>query len=214
MKRLLIIFLAVLICVPSVFGRRKSKKSGEIDNNVYTDTEYEFKLTLLENWDTELQKPDKEIRLIMNQKDYQIPPDLMPYPTMTKVPELIIMVAEIPFSPPAFVDSVASNTYKSDAKKELLKDMVALEENVSFEGLRKTAKKSIEIDSMEAVQWEGIADYIKDLGMGETIPRTYAVGMIAVKRDKYTIVFMLECERTFFADIFGEVITMAESLKW
>nr|MBN2278090.1 hypothetical protein [candidate division Zixibacteria bacterium] len=214
MKRLLIIGLVLLICMPTAFARKKIKKSGEIENNVYTDSQYDFTLTLLENWKPELQKPDNDVRLILNQQNHEIPPDLMQFPALAKVPELVILVGKVPMPPAAFADSLASDSYKSDVKKELLKDMIALEENVSFQGLKTTAKKLIEIDGREAVQWEGVANYIKNLGMGETISRTYAVGMVAVQKNKETIIFMLECERSFFVSVFGEVLTMSQSLKW
>ena len=63
MKRFLIILLALLVCIPSVYARKKSKKSGVIEDNIYTDAEYDFTIKILENWEAKLQKPKKMIRL-------------------------------------------------------------------------------------------------------------------------------------------------------
>ncbi|MBN2226964.1 MAG: hypothetical protein JW763_06335 [candidate division Zixibacteria bacterium] len=214
MKRLLVFGLIILICLPSAFARKKRPKSGDIDKNVYTDAEYDFKLTLLENWEPELQKPDKKIRLVLQQKDHEIPGELMAYPGLAKVPTLEFYIVEEPMLPGALVDSIASNSYKSDNKKEILSILLQLEENLFFDGLNRENKSSLEIDGKKAARWDGGSHFTKKLGMDETIPRTYGVGMIAVKNGKYTLFCLLDCEKAFYNDLMKEVLTMVESLKW
>ncbi|UCD17738.1 MAG: hypothetical protein JSV44_02215 [Candidatus Zixiibacteriota bacterium] len=214
MKRFLIVCLALLACFGTVSARKKSPKSGKIENNVYTDSKYNFQLTLLENWEAKLQKPKKKLRLVLTQNDHEIPGELMQFPSMAKVPGLDIYIVKVPFTPAAFVDSLVSNSYKSKIKKEVLKDLIALEETVVFDGLTTEKKRGVKIDNKQAFQWEGVSHYTKKLGMGETIPRTYAVALTAIKNGDNMMVFVLECERTFFHKIIKEVTAMIESLKW
>ena len=214
MRRLLIVLLAILICVPTAFARKKSKKSGDIENNVYTDAAYDFQITILENWKPELQKPDKELRLVLTQQQPEIPPELMQFPGMARVPALNIHIDEVEFTPAVYVDSLISSAYSSKVKKEVLRDLQPLEENLSFEGLKTVAKDFIEIDGQEAIQWQGTVHYLKKLGMGETIPRAYSVGIIAVKKDNLMLTCLLSCESMFFPKIFKEVLEMAHSVKW
>ena len=214
MKRLLVFGLVVLVCLPSAFARKKRPQSGDIDKNVYTDAKYGFKLTLLENWEAELQKPDKQLRLVLQQKDHEIPGELMAYPGLAKVPTLEIYVVEESLHPGALVDSIASNSYKSDNKKEMLKTLLQLEENLYFDGLTRENKASLEIDGKKAVRWDGGSHFTKKLGMDETIPRTYGVGMVAINNGTYTFFCLLDCEKTFYNDLIKEVMTIVESLKW
>jgi len=214
MKRLLIVSLVILICLPSAFARKKRAKSGEIKNNVYTDATYNFKLTILENWEAELQKPKKQCRLVLQQKDHKIPGELMAYPGLAKVPTLEIHIIEESLNPGALVDSIASNSYKSKNKKEILKNILQLEENLYFDGLTRENKKSLEIDGKKAARWDGGSHFTKKISMDETIPRTYGVGMVAINNGELTIVCLLDCEKTFYNELIKEVVTIAESLKW
>jgi len=214
MKRLIIIILALVICIPTVQARKKSAKSGTIKDNVYTDSEHGFMFTLPENWVPKLQKQKKDLRLILNQKDFEIPPELMPYPTLTEVPELKVLIIEQPYPAQAFVDSIVKYEYSSDAKKEVFKDILALEEKVIFDGLTPDKKMKKKIDEKWGYQWEGSAHFTKKLGMGDEIPRTHAVGIYAVKNGDKTLVFLLTCENTFFNKIFKEITTMVDSTKW
>ena len=214
MKRLIIFSLAILICLPTAFARRKKKKSGVIENNVYTDAKYDFKLTLLENWDRELQKPDSDFRIVLNQKEHEIPPDLMQFPQLAEVPELKVFSCKQTMDPKVFIDSLVSPTYSTDTKKELFKDLVALKEKVEFTGFKTTQRMSIKIDDKKAAKWEGTTNYINDLGMGETIPRTYAFGIVCVQNGEEMLIFTLSTEQMFFQEVLKEAMTMIESLKW
>ncbi|MFH2036102.1 MAG: hypothetical protein ABIJ45_06835 [Candidatus Zixiibacteriota bacterium] len=214
MRRLLILILVVLVCLPSVYARKTKAKSGEIENNVYIDSKYDFQLTLLENWKAKLQKPKDICRLILTQEEHAIPPALMQFPLLARTPNLEIYIADEELTPGALVDSLTSNSYKSDLKKQIMHEILILEENISFDKFIKTQKNLIEIDGKRAVQWAGSAESIKDLGMGETDPKSYGVAFIAVKNEKQVIVFALTCENMFLPEIFSEVYKIASSLKW
>lgn len=215
-KRLLIIFMIVLIAVPAVFARRKSKKAGDIDKLVYTDNMYNFSFTLLDNWDPDVQKEDAMMRLEMIQEDHKIPPELMQYPQMARTPKIQVFVSDEgeDATPQLFIDNIIDMKYKSDIKGEIMKEIAVLEENITFDGFDQSQKNLIEIDGKQAIQWVGSADYTKDLGMGETIPRSYAVCFIAIKNGKEMLTFSMICENQFMGDIFEEMKKMAESVKW
>ena len=214
MKRLLIIFLALIVCMPGLYARKKKDKSGKIKDLVYTDASYGFQLTLLENWTAKLQKPKSDFRIILSQKDHEIPPALMPYPHKAMVPELKVYITEIKLGPLAFIDSLVSMKFKSDAKKAILSDILFLEEGVIYDGLFPDVRKGIKIDEKPAGKWEGHADYTVKQGITETTSRSYGTGFVTVKNGDKMLIFQLSCERRFFPKIFKEVITMAESLKW
>ena len=79
-----------------------------------------------------------------------------------------------------------------------MKDLLALEENVSFDGLKTTQKDLIKIDEKETCQWQGTVNYTKKLGMGDTIPRVYSVGIVAIKKGDLMMTCLMECENMYF----------------
>jgi hypothetical protein len=200
--------------MPSAFARKKKERSGKIDDNVYTDAKYKFKLTLPENWSAKLQKPDSDFRLILTQNDHEIPPALMPYPHKAMVPEVKVYITETKLDPLEFIDSLVSHTYKSDAKGDILGEIIFLEEGVDYDGLLPDVRKGIEIDEKPAGRWEGHADYTVKQGLTETTKRSYGTGFMTIAKGDKILVFQLSCERRFFPKVFAEVVTMAESLKW
>lgn len=214
MKRILIIFLALLICFPTAFARKKKKRSGTIEKNVYTDAAYNFKLTLAENWKRQLQKPKSNFRIVLNQKDYKIPPDLMQYPNLAEVPELKVYMCQESMPPGVYVDSLTSEEYSTKTKKELLQDLLSLKELVIFTGLKKISKSNIKIDGKRAVKWVGTSNYINDLGMGESDPRTFSFAIVCVQNGENMLVFTLSTEVIYFPEILEEAMKMIESLKW
>ncbi len=214
MKKTLIVILALLVCIPNVMARKKSPKAGTIDNGVYIDSEYDFQFKVPENWKPEYQKPGKNMRLVLNQKNHEIPPELMPFPTMAQVPELEIYHAKTPLSPAVYVDSLVSESYSSDEKKEILKHRYALEQGVDYTGIKPSGREKFKVGELEAYRWHGTMEFSKKLGMGETIPRSYGLVLWTVKKGDEIVVFSLYCEVTFQAKLIKEVTTMVESLQW
>ena len=215
MKRFLMVGLALLMCVSIADARKKRERSGEIDKGVYTDTDYGFQFNVLDNWDGELQKKDSDFRVVLTQKDHKIPPALMPTPQLARVPTIDVYICEPGFgSALEFIDSLTSWTYSSGDKKKILREILTLEENVVYDGLKPSRRTSLEVDGLEAGQWEGTAEFTVKQGTFETSKRSYAVGLVEVKNGKYMLSFTITCEGTFFPTILKEATDMIKSLKW
>ena len=72
MRRLLIwtmMFLFVLLGATCSYA--KAKKTGKVEKNVYTDSEFGFQITGLDNWKVKTQKEPSLVRVIMAQKNYK-----------------------------------------------------------------------------------------------------------------------------------------------
>jgi len=210
----LLVLLAVLIAVPTIYSRPKPKKAGEVEKGVYTDGTYEFSFKVLENWSYEIQKPDNNLRLDMKQLNHKIPPELMPYPGMAQVPDLEVYVHENDMTAGEFIDSLESPTYSSGDKKTILKAIYALEEKVFFDNLQRDGKTDLTAGDMKIIKWQGRMNFTKRLGMGDEIPRTYGLAMFAVKKDKHMLNFTLITEVSFLNEIVKEVEEMITTLAW
>jgi hypothetical protein len=209
----LIVFLVVLICLPSAFARKKKDKTGAIVENVYTDAEYDFKLTIRENWQGKVFSEPSNYRLEVEQTNPEIPPEYAEYASEMPLPAMSIYLATVDLTPVAFVDSLLSQTYKSDQKKEILKDVDFFDESISFQGFTTRIKKGVKFGDLDGVQWEGTARY--NIKMGEqSISNETAVGLLGIKKGKNLLLFLTGHDKRYFRKLFDEAIEMAMSVKW
>ena len=225
MKRLLLLLLAVLICVPATMARRKTPKSGAIKDGVFVDATYGFKLNIAPEWSASLKKLDSPARLTLIQKNYEIPPDYLDAEDYTKVPRVTVFVAESPWSATAFRDSLLSDTYDSDQKNEILKDFEILNEQAVSEGGERQAlvtkgRESLYINEKRAAQWFGEAQYTNNVTQSvssqtaKAVRGAYAGAVVVVKNGDQLLLFHLITEKMYFMAVWSQVLPMIESLDW
>jgi hypothetical protein len=218
MKKLIIIFSLVLLMVPYADARRKVQKAGEINDNVYTDNEYGFKLTLNDDWKTTVKKDKDNFRLVLVQKNYDIPIDYKDAPDYTQVPRIIIYADTSTVPTLAFIDSLVSDSYKSDQKKEILKEFEILNEPDLIPKGRKPV--SIGKEELKGFEWLGQAKYMKEVATsasslgGERVYGAYGGAIVAVKNGNYILLFHMMCENQFFEPIFNDMMKIINSLEW
>ena len=85
----------------------------------YKDKEYGFTIKLNEAWKAKVAKADSPFRLVLVQKNYLIPSDYSDAPDYTKVPRLVVFADTTSMGASDFIDSLLSDTYKSDQKNEI-----------------------------------------------------------------------------------------------
>ncbi|MCK4462358.1 MAG: hypothetical protein KAW46_11180, partial [candidate division Zixibacteria bacterium] len=129
MKRLLVILLALLVMIPAVSARRKKAKAGKVTDNVFVDVKYGFQIDLPDDWKYKVGYDKSHFRLFLIQKNYEVPPDYQDAPDYTQVPRIVIWVDTTTLGAAAFIDSLVSQTYRSDQKKDILKEFELLNES-------------------------------------------------------------------------------------
>jgi hypothetical protein len=73
MKKLLVLIVTLLFALFSATGSyAKPKKTGNVEKSVYTDSEFGFQITGLDNWKVKNQKEPSVVRVIMTQKNYKV----------------------------------------------------------------------------------------------------------------------------------------------
>ena len=125
MKRFLIALLMTAV-VFSVVQARGKKKSGNVEGDTYTDATYPFKVTFNDLWKASTKKADDAVRLILTKKKYDIPPAYTRVPNYTTTPKITVMVDTTSMPLDMFVDSLLSDDYKSDEKKDILTEFPIL----------------------------------------------------------------------------------------
>ncbi len=92
MKKISILTLSfLLLALGAVGSYGKSKKTGEVKKNVYTDSKFGFQITGLKNWKVKSQKEPSLVRVIMTQKNYKVStiPGASQY--TTSIPTILVL---------------------------------------------------------------------------------------------------------------------------
>jgi len=218
MRNFILLALLLLLAVPGVDARKRKDKAGKMDGAVYQDKKYGFKLTVHENWKVRIQKNKSRFRLTLTQKKYGTPAHFQKAEDYTEVPRVVIFVDTCSMGIFPFVDSLLSNEYKSDRKKEILKE---------FEFLNKPevipkGRNRIEVGGVSGLVWQGQSKYTKEIQTsasgvgGERVYGSYGGAIFAAKRknESMRVLVHLMCEWEYFAPILKEVSTMVTSFQW
>ncbi|MDD3731447.1 MAG: hypothetical protein PHU88_03625 [candidate division Zixibacteria bacterium] len=218
MKKLLIIISIILIVVPFAEARRKVKKAGEINNNVYIDNDYGFKLTLNNEWNSRIRKGEENYRLVLVKKNYDIPMEYKDAPDYTQVPRIIVYADTSSIPILAFIDSLMSDSYKSEQKKNILKEFEILNESDLIPKGRKPI--SIGKSQSQGFQWLAQAKYTKEVATsaaslgGQRVYSSYGGAIVAINNNNTILLFHLMCEYQFFEPIFNQMLQIINTLEW
>ena len=211
-----IMALICMLLVPAVDAGRKVKKTGKVVDNVFTDGKYLFNIALDKEWKTSTQKADNAIRLILTQKNYASPTYYINTPDYTRVPVIAIYADTSSMDIGAFIDSLASETYESDQKKDVLKEFEILYEPE----LVPQDKKRFKINGLKAYSWKARAMYTEEVSTsassigGKRVKGSYGGAIVGVKKDNLMIVFHVICEWQYFRDIYSTTLLLANSIEW
>lgn len=214
--RLIVIALLGLILVPAVDAGRKVKKTGKVADGFYTDGKYSFKIKLDEEWKVKVKKAGQSVRFIMTEKNFLVPVDYIDAPDYTKVPRIVLIADTTSINIGAFIDSLLSETYESEQKKEILREFEILFER----DLIPRGKKRFKIAGQKAYAWKALANYTEEVATsssaigGKRVYGKYGGAIIGVKKDDLVILFHVICEYQYFKDIYQKTLQFANSIEW
>jgi len=195
---------------------KKKAKAGEISENVYTDDKYGFQMNLHENWKAKVGDEKDKTRLVLTQRNYDIPPKYLNAPDYTKVPRLVVYVTKSDLSAPVFIDSLTNRDYKSDLKNEVLKEIEFLNEP----DIVPKGKSRMELSGSKGSVWQGQSKYMKEVqasassSRGERVYGNYGGAVYAFDHGGYLVLIGLMAEWEFYETVLGEVDSMVKSLQF
>lgn len=220
MRTILIGILVLLTAVSVAEARKKRKKAGRVVDNVYTDNRYNFQFTIDEGWGYRVRADKKDNRLALVQKNPQIPPEYMEAQDYTMIPRLVMYVGKSNVRAFPFLDSLLSDTYKSDQKKEILKECEIMINDPHREAVVPRKKSTLNIGGERGVSWSGQAKYVKEVSKsassqgGKRVYGSYGGAIWVIQHEGTVIVFNLISEWNYFAEVKAEARQMILSLKW
>ncbi|UCC43294.1 MAG: hypothetical protein JSU65_09100 [Candidatus Zixiibacteriota bacterium] len=218
MRRFISVLLVLILAVPAVEAGRKRPKTGKVKDGKYLDNESAFSLALHENWKAKTfkEKQDNHIRVVFTQKKPAIPAHFQDAKEYTQFPRLVVFADTSTMGIHPFLDSLRSETYKSDQKKEILKEFDILNQNEIIP----VGRGSFEAGGERGTVWKAKAPYTIEIQAspsaagGERKKGEYGGAIFAVKHGDVIVVAGLFCEYDFFQSILTEAGTIMASLKW
>lgn len=223
MRKLLLFFMIAIIAVPSVFAARKKDYAGKVKDYVYTDKKYNFSFTLNDEWKSRIQKNKSNFRLVLTQIKYAVPSDYAETPDYTKIPRIVVYVVETNLAPKAFIDSLVSPSYKSDVKKEVLKECEILNmiKSTGFvpEKLVSRKKKTLRIGDIKGAYWTGQVKYTNEVSTsassqgGKRVKGGYGGAIATVKDGDNMILFHVISEWNYFESVLEDAMKIIKTLE-
>ncbi len=222
-RKLLVFAIMVAILVPNVDARRGSKRAGNIKDNVYQDSKFDFTVKLNDEWDTKVQREDDETRLVMLKKRYEIPVDYQDAPDYTQVPRMVLQVHDkVKLGAIAVLDSLLSRSYSSEFKSEMMKEFEILQQGApgEREELVTKGRETIEIDGERGILWTGQVRYMKEVAVsasalgGKRVRGGYGGAIALVKHDDMLVGFHLISEWQFFEQNMNEALQIIQTLDF
>lgn len=214
------------MAIPTLNARPKKPKSGKVKDNVYTDSKYGFSINVLDGWKYKTQNAKSGFRLMLIKKTFETPFRYSSAPDYTMNPKITMWVGETNYTPFQFIDSLLSDSYKSDSKKELLKEFEILRDRISEGGntrekLIAKQKKPIKFGKgIKAVSWTGKLNYRREIANsassigGTRVKGSYGGALIAVKKGKMIYMFHMISEIEYFKPNLAATMQVVKSLNW
>jgi hypothetical protein len=226
MKRLTIVLLALLVAAPAGFARRKKEKAGKVTDLVYTDSKYGFQLKLPEGWKYKTGDAKKNFRLFLVQKNFEVPPDYQDAEHYTQVPRIVVWADTTTLGASAFIDSLVSDSYRSDQKKDIYKEFELINEGSAGSGTYREAlvprgRKTIRVGDLKGFRWVGKCTYMKevalsasDTGGGKRVRGAYSGTVTAIKKNGSIVIFHLMCEDQYYGGIDAMLTELVNSIEF
>jgi len=215
MKKTLMIILLVTLAF-NICSARKRDKAGKIEDGIYYDKEYNFSLVVPDGWNTSIKKADSEVRLILTKDQYDIPIHFQHAPNYTKVPKVTVYVGDASMRLDWFVDSLLSDDYNSDQKKDMLNEFELL-----FGDYINTRRSKMTIGDVEGYLISGERRYTiqvqragSQADKADVVTDYYAGSLFLTEHDGKFIIFHFICERLYYKMLENEFLNMLKGFKF
>jgi len=207
--------LVALIC--NVALARKKDKAGSVKDNVFTDLKYGYSLDISDEWKYSIKKNKDNTRLILTQKNYEIPTHFLHAPNYTTVPKVTIIVDTTSLPIKLFVDSLLLENVKSKQRKSILAEFPLLYGDFQ---LKKRAQMSI--GEVEGVRITGQQQYTIQVqrqgsqsNLGDVVTDFYGGSVFFAKvDDEHIILFHFICEWRYYESLDPVFEKLLEGLKF
>ncbi|MEW6412990.1 MAG: hypothetical protein AB1483_11050 [Candidatus Zixiibacteriota bacterium] len=225
MRKFLILVMVGFMLASSVDARRPKKKAGSIDGGKYVDAQYNFTLTMPENWKFKIGDADDKARLVLTQNNYKIPPQYLNASDYTRIPRTVVYVDTTGMAAADFIDSLVSENYSSSQMKAIYAEFEILSSGgdgsgMSREKLVPRQRRPMEIGGERGLIWSGKVKYRNEISLSESsmgaerVYGGYEGSIVGVKKGDLIILFHTMCEEDYSDDVMTEMTTFVGTLEF
>jgi len=220
MRRLLLLILVLLVCLPAVEARRKKPKAGKVEDGVFKDAANDFSIKIREGWKYKIRAKEDHFRFVLTQSKWEAPPYYQDAKDYTKVPRVVVWADTTTLGIFPFIDSLVSESYRSDQKKEIFREFEIFNSDPSWEPLRQKGRKTKVIGGERGIHWAGQVAYTKNVSLssssdsGKRIKGSYGSTIAGVKKDNKIVLIYMICEWGYYDQIDALVMDMVATLEW
>ncbi len=175
-------FLIILTAVPTFAGRKRSNFTGTIRDNVYTDTETGFSVRISPLWSYERGKEGDLCHLHLHEDSKVMKEINKELGTNVQGNMMEFWVVNAPATPAACLDSILSDSSKSDLRKAFLERLHINLESSKSEGIENFRRKDTTIADKSAAYWKGFRH------------RTFRMGSIEEAFKDHLQVIAVDCD--------------------
>lgn len=220
MKKFTILVIALLLCVPSIVqsGRKRAPKSGKIIDNVFTDTKYNFQITVPEGWETKRFKKDDFSRLSIKKPKSKLKKMASGLQRQVDGPQVNFWILKSELVYTDFIDSLLSDEYSSKLKKAFIKGIHPRWETGIFYNFTTDRKRQFKQFGHKTVMWNGFIEYTHistNMYGVDNIKRKYG-GTIYIMENKNGLMLLISVvsHKEVIKEVIEELQPILNSLKW
>jgi hypothetical protein len=220
MKNIAGLLMALILVFAGVSGSlAKPGKTGEVEDNVYTDSKFGFRITGLDNWKVKATKEPSLVRVVMTQKNFKVSSIPGADKHTTSIPAILILADTSSLSLEQFEESLLGKGKLLQNKEEFMLKLDLLFNSETLE------THEVTIDSMPARDYTLKQPYKKTgedprrndpIYGSEVIIKDFVAGhLLFFKKGRTIFVVQSSCEREFFYPVtseFQKILASWESL--
>ena len=218
MKKIAGLLMVLILFVAGVSGSlAKPGKTGEVKDNVYTDSKFGFQITGLDNWKVKADKEPSLARVVMTQKNFKVSSIPGADKHTTSIPSIIILADTTSLTLEQFEECLMGKGKLLQNKEEFMLKLDLLFNSETLE------THDVTMDSMPArdhtlkqpYKKTGEDPRINDPIHGsEVIIKDFVAGhVICFKKANTIFVVQSSCEREFFYPVTSEFQKILASWK-
>jgi hypothetical protein len=203
MRKLLILIITCLFALSTTFNvYAKPRKTGEVEKNIYTDSQFGFQITGLGNWKVKNQKEPSLVRAIMTQKNYKVSsiPGASKY--TTAIPTIVVLADTTSLSLEQLENSILEGGKLLQNKDEFLikLDLVHNSEYLEIHDVMIDSAPARDYTLKQPYKKTGEDIRVRDpiYGSSVIIQDFQAGHVILFKRGRNIYVVQFSCEREFY----------------
>ncbi len=218
MRKLMIFVLALLLAVSMTIQSRAGDKTGEVKDNVFTDSKFGFQITGLQNWKVKKQDEPSLVRVLMTQKNYKVSsiPGASKY--TTTIPSILVLADTTSLSLEEIEKCLLKAGKNLDNKEGFLikLDLITNSECLEVHDLTVDSIPARDYILKQLYKKTGEDMRVRDpINGSQVIIQDFLAGHVIVfKKGKNVYVVQSSCEREFFYPTDSEFQNIIGSWKF